>query len=326
MTNTQELGPDAQTPELLDRLARIREAVGTIAGSAESVVANEDDSQSTILAIKAGRITTAIELVGDNTFDLDGETADEATTDTTKYQLSEQQWAMVAESLPLIDFVTNRFFYNLPQSVDKDDVTSAGIWGLIDATSRYSEEYGYTFSTYALHRIRGAMLDHLRSIDRVPRSVRRTVKLIGEAEQTLASRTGQAPTDREIAEELGLPLIIVTKAREEEGKLGSVSLEQEVIGDGANGGITIDMVLAADNGDSALDAVETREEQDLVRAAISKLTEQQRLVIKAYYYDQKSLLEIGSDMGFTESRACQIKTTATKRLRTLMEAQYRDRT
>lgn len=229
-------------------------------------------------------------------------------------QAPEVRDQLIVHYAPLVKFVAGRVGSGLPSSVDQADLVSYGILGLIDAIAKFDVSRGYKFETYAISRIKGSMLDELRAIDWVPRSVRAKARTLEQAVAQLQSTLHRTPTDAELAAELDM-----TEA-ELQTALGQVSL---------TGMVALDDLLARGDRDSAttladtlpdvglgpLAAYEATEARERLTAAIRSLPERDRLVVGLYYYEGLTLADIGSVLGVTESRVCQIHTKAVLSLR-----------
>ena len=217
---------------------------------------------------------------------------------------------------PLVKYVAGRVSANLPQTVENADLISYGIFGLIDALAKFDTERGIKFETYAIARIKGAIIDELRALDWVPRSVRARARDIERAYIALESRLKRAPTDAEVAVELS---ISVRELQDSFTKLSytSVASFEELW---APGGEKDDRtsLMATVRDDSAEDPValfETEEIKTILASAIERLPERERMVIALYYYEGLTLKEIGQVLGVTESRVSQLHTKAVLRLR-----------
>ena len=217
---------------------------------------------------------------------------------------------------PLVKYVAGRVGTGLPAHVDIADLVQSGVFGLWEAIDRYEPERGLKFETYAMPRIRGAILDELRAQDWVPRSVRSRARDVERALERLECRLQRSASDVEVAAELG---ITVTDLRElyAQLQLTSVVALDELIAVG-RGGTSIAETLPDDKTDepgAILDWVENRR---LLAEAISQLTDRDRVVVSLYYFENLTLAEIGRVLGVTESRACQLHTRAVLRLRSKM--------
>jgi RNA polymerase sigma factor FliA len=217
---------------------------------------------------------------------------------------------------PLVKYVAGRVGTGLPAHVDIADLVQSGVFGLWEAIDRYEPERGLKFETYAMPRIRGAILDELRAQDWVPRAVRSRARDVERALERLECRLQRSASDAEVAAELG---ITVTDLRElyAQLQLTSVVALDELIAVG-RGGTSIAETLPDDKTDepgAILDWVENRR---LLAEAVSQLTDRDRVVVSLYYFENLTLAEIGRVLGVTESRACQLHTRAVLRLRSKM--------
>jgi RNA polymerase sigma factor for flagellar operon FliA len=202
---------------------------------------------------------------------------------------------------PLVKYVAGRIRSGLPESVDQADLVSEGVIGLMDAIEKFEPERGLQFQTYAVPRIRGAIIDGLRAVDWVPRSVREKLRTIERAQVTLESRLGRTATDREIADELQIPLreLHQTYARVSFTSLATVD-ELGVID-----------VLAP----TSTDALEDDETRAALIHCVRELAERDKIIIALYYFEGLTLAEIGMVLRVSESRVSQLHTRATLVLR-----------
>jgi RNA polymerase sigma factor for flagellar operon FliA len=212
---------------------------------------------------------------------------------------------LVIQHAPLVKYVVGRMRAGLPQSVDSNDLVSDGVVGLIDAIEKFEPDRGLQFQTYAIPRIRGAILDALRAGDWVPRGVRAKVREVERAQSKLEAALGRMPTEREIAAELGVTLAELRETLSRAANTAVASLD-EIGGPGAD-------YLAP-----AAPAVEDMD--DDMRAALAQvlrqLPERDQIIIALYYYEQLTLAEIGQVLGVTESRVSQLHTRSALSLRT----------
>ncbi len=237
----------------------------------------------------------------------DLETRLEADAPLTREQL-------VTENLRLVHHVARQLVRTRRDTVDFDDLVSAGTIGLINAVDNFDPSRGLRFSTFAAPRIRGAILDDLRKRDHVPRSVRKKQRELARAHDTLATALDREPTEREMANELGVEVEKLWRWRREAEYASRVSLNQPT--ETAKGpGVTPEQLLSGDDEASADAIVNRKEEVDLLREEILSLKEQERLVISLYYFEELKLHEIATILGVTESRVSQIRTKAIGNLR-----------
>lgn len=211
------------------------------------------------------------------------------------------------EHLPLVRRQALNLQVRLPASVELDDLIQAGMIGLLDAVNRYDAAQGASFTTFASQRIRGAMLDELRSRDWVPRSVRRNTRALDEAIRRLEQRLGRPAEDREIAAALEVSLeeyrLLLMDAN------GSQLVALEEIPEEES-----ESLCGEPHATPLAELLEGRRRADLVKA-IDNLPERERLLLALYYQEDLNLKEIGAVLGVSESRVCQLHSQAVARLR-----------
>jgi RNA polymerase sigma factor for flagellar operon FliA len=223
---------------------------------------------------------------------------------------------LIVQYSPLAKYVAGRVAVGLPRSIEYADLVSYGMFGLIDAIEKFDADRGVKFETYAIPRIRGAVIDELRSIDWVPRSVRAKARAVEEAYAALESRLGRSPADAEVAIEMGISENELQDILSTISLTGVAALDDVISGsvDGGGDAPTLGDVLA-DKGDDPGTLYEDRETKRALVAAIGSLEERDKLVLALYYYEGLTLAEIGKVIGVTESRVCQIHTKLVLRLR-----------
>ena len=207
----------------------------------------------------------------------------------------------------LVKFVAGRVAAGLPAGIDTGELVSTGIFGLMDAVDRFDPSRGFKFETFAVPRIKGAILDGLRALDWVPRSVRARARSVQDAISDLEHTLGRAPTEDEIATQLGV----------------AVEELQKWLSDIAAGNVgPLDHIVAdsAPRADGADAALEERTLRDHMRAEIKNLPERERTVLVLYYEENLTLSEIGEVLGVTESRVSQIHSKAVLQLRSRLAA------
>jgi RNA polymerase sigma factor for flagellar operon FliA len=229
--------------------------------------------------------------------------------------MTPEQEQLMIEHLPTVRYLARRIHERLPQHGDMDDRVSAGVLGLIDAFRKFDPEKKVQFRSYAQFRIRGAILDSLRTLDWSPRDLRRKGRAIEEAIRTLTARAGRAPSEPEIAAELGMEL------GEYQQLLGE--LKGLEIG-------TLHVEHSEDSGEEEIAYVPNRPEDDplfcclkgemrsRLASAIDRLPERERLVMTLYYYEEMTMKEIGLTLSVVESRVSQIHASAILHLRSLL--------
>jgi RNA polymerase sigma factor FliA len=224
---------------------------------------------------------------------------------------------LVVRYAPLVKYVIGRMAISLPAAMDSDDVLSAGTVGLLHAIDRFDPDQGVRFETYALQRIRGAIIDTIRSLSPLSRGAGRRARMLDETTAMLAQRLGRAPTQEELARELGVDL----------AELGRMLLESAhviVSLDGAGSGGDDDDVqslrdLLHDPDEAGTDeVVEENELVERLSGAIDSLPPRDRLVLNLYYHEELTLKEISRVIEVSESRVSQIHTAAVMKLRALL--------
>jgi RNA polymerase sigma factor for flagellar operon FliA len=213
---------------------------------------------------------------------------------------------LVLQYSPLVKYVAGRVRSGLPQNVEQSDLLSDGVIGLMDAIEKFQPERGLQFQTYAVPRIRGAIIDGLRASDWVPRSVRDKIREIERAQVTLENRFGRTATDEEIATEMG---ISVQELRKIYGKASYTSLASldEL------GGVE-------DLAPMSADVLEDDDTRAALLQAVKDLAERDRIIVALYYFEGLTLSEIGQVLGVTESRVSQLHTRAALALRAKLTA------
>jgi RNA polymerase sigma factor for flagellar operon FliA len=218
---------------------------------------------------------------------------------------------------PLVKFVAGRVAAGLPQSIEQADLVSYGIFGLIDAIDKFDPGRGFKFETYAIARIKGSIIDELRSIDWVPRSVRAKARSIERAYSKLENENKRTPDDGEIASELGMTDDELAQTLSQISFVGLVALDELLAagGSGDRGGSATVGDMLSDRRHDPVEAFEVDEMKTLLADAINRMADRERLVLTLYYYEGLTLSEIGEVLGVTESRICQIHTKAILQLR-----------
>ncbi len=215
---------------------------------------------------------------------------------------------------PLVKFVAGRVAAGLPQNVEQADLVAYGIFGLIDAIDKFDLARGFKFETYAISRIKGAIIDELRSIDWVPRSVRAKARSIERAYSKLENELKRTPDDREVAAELGMSEDDLAAAMSQISFVGIVALDELLSASERSSGTTLGDTVS-DSVNDPVSAFERAELRHVLADAINRMPDRERLVLTLYYYEGLTLAEIGGVLGVTESRVCQIHTKAIFQLR-----------
>lgn len=220
---------------------------------------------------------------------------------------------IILEYAPLIKYVANRLALRLPSGVDINDIINSGVLGLMDAIEKFDEKKGVKFKTYAEFRIKGAMLDNLRTMDWVPRSVRKTATLLENTYAELEKKLSRPATEQEVADALHIE---IEKLYEILSQLSGISLlSLEMISDHEDSRLKlVDCLTNKESGDT-MSILKMEEVRNLISDAINKLLDKEKLVISLYYYDDLTMKEISKTLDLTESRVSQIHTKAILRLR-----------
>ncbi len=222
---------------------------------------------------------------------------------------------LVLEYAHLAKYVAGRLAIGLPPTVQIDDLISSGILGLMDAIEKYDPKRDTKFETYAMTRIRGAMLDELRALDWVPRSTRRKARLLEDAYATLEAELGRSATDTEVSTHLRISPRLLQEMLAEISVSSLLSLDGFMMaGSGEEVSRLIDHFKDADAASPSAQ-LEVEEVRRILSSAIRNLPKREREVISLYYFEEITMKEIGNILGVSESRVCQIHTKAILRLR-----------
>ncbi|MHB0868170.1 MAG: FliA/WhiG family RNA polymerase sigma factor [Chloroflexota bacterium] len=231
--------------------------------------------------------------------------------------------SIILQYAPLVKYVAGRLSIALPPVLDMDDVLSAGMVGLIRAVEHYDPRRGVPFENYAVTCIKGAILDQLRSLDVISRSVRQRAREIEKTMTSLQTTLGRLPTDREVAEQLGLDVDTYRRILTEIGP-ATISLDSMLVGDGESDTANLLSTLEDTNSPDPVSQAERRGLLDSLAEAISNLSDREKLLLALYYKEELTMREISRVMGVSESRICQLHTRAVLRLRAQMQAWRRN--
>src|ERR687887_1643097 len=223
---------------------------------------------------------------------------------------------LILSYAPLVKYVAGRLGSGLPAHVDEGDLVSYGLLGLIGAIERYDPDRDVKFETYAIARIKGSIIDELRAMDWVPRSVRARVRDIERAIAELERKLHRAPSDDEIAEKLGISVDELEESLTDISRSSIAALDElwTVSSGGGDQVALIDTIEDTDAPDPQGSLSQT-EVKEAVGEAIARLPEREKLVVTLYYYEELTLREIGEVLGVTESRVSQLHTKAVLRLK-----------
>ena len=209
---------------------------------------------------------------------------------------------LVRQHLPLVGHLVRETMSRVPAHVNRDDLTSAGLAALVQAARSYDAERGVSFSRYASTRVRGAILDELRSVDWASRSVRRRARQVDEVRNSLAAQLGRLPSDGEVAAALGVGVDEIAANEEDVSRAVVMSLQ-------GFGEAPIDDMLAS-HIPGPEELIEHREKVAYLQDAVAELPDRLRTVIEAYFYGERPMAEIAAELGVTESRVSQMRAEA----------------
>lgn len=221
---------------------------------------------------------------------------------------------LIMEYLPLVKYVVGRMAVTLPPTVDSEDLMGYGVMGLITAIERFAPEKGFKFETFAVSRIRGAIIDELRSQDWLPRSVRQKAKEMEANIRQLEHQLGRTASDQELADSLGVTVDNLPKSLSE--ITAPVLSLDDLVGGGDDGHKISWLDTLTDDRLTPAASFDQEEMVDILGQAIDALPERERLLISLYYHEGLTLKEIGQVLSVTESRVCQLHSQAVARLRT----------
>ncbi len=224
---------------------------------------------------------------------------------------------LILQYSPLVKYVAGRVSVGLPATIEHADLVSYGMFGLIDAIEKFDLAKGVKFETYAIARIKGAIIDELRSIDWIPRSVRAKARDVEKALTALEIKLRRTPTEEELAEELDIGIKELRQVLTQVSLVSVVALDESFSGEDAERQALVDTLQdprAADP-QSSYEDVEMRA---MLAAALNRMSEREKTVLVLYYFEGMTLAQIGQVLGVTESRVCQMHTKAVLGLRAKM--------
>ncbi len=224
---------------------------------------------------------------------------------------------LILQYSPLVKYVAGRVSVGLPATIEHADLVSYGIFGLIDAIEKFDLAKGVKFETYAIARIKGAIIDELRSIDWIPRSVRSKARDVEKALTALEVRLRRTPTEEELAEELGMGVKELRQVLTQVSLVSVAALDDSFSGEDAERQTLVDTLQdpkAADP-ESSYEDIEMRA---MLAESLNRMSEREKTVLVLYYFEGMTLAQIGQVLGVTESRVCQMHTKAVLGLRAKM--------
>ncbi len=241
-----------------------------------------------------------------------------------KENYENERESLILENLPLVKYIVDKMSVYLPPSIEKEDLIEAGIMGLIDAVDKYDPDRNCKFSTYARFRIKGAILDELRSLDIIPKSMRQKSKQIEEVHNKLENKLGRSPTDKEMADELG-----ITEEKYNKLLFGLRSafiinfddFKSLKVNDEDQDGFE---ALLESNEPYPDENVLLKEVSDILAEEIEKLPERAKLVITLYYYEEMTITEIAKILNLAKSTVSEIHTKTLIKLRARLKKKLRE--
>ena len=228
---------------------------------------------------------------------------------------------IIVQYIYLTKYVIGRIKLNLPPNFAIEDITSFGVEGLIDAIEKFSPDKGAHFETYAIMRIRGSIIDKIRSQDWLPRSTRKKIKDVKQATEYLKQKLGRTPSIDEIADYLGIDKEKVNSILSEDTSVGSL-YDKKYSGEE---GIELIDTIVDTNSQTPLERLEEKDVKNELQAALKKLPERERMVMVLYYHENMTLKEIGASIEVSESRVCQIHAQAIMKLRNILNENKNDK-
>jgi RNA polymerase sigma factor for flagellar operon FliA len=218
---------------------------------------------------------------------------------------------LVEQYLPLVKYNGERIWSRLPDGVELDDLISAGVFGLLDAINAFDLNRGVKFETYCVPRIRGAMLDELRTMDWVPRLVRSKASKLNEGIKTLEAKIGRQPNENELAEHMGLSVAELEKMITDANAVNLISLNKKWYETDSYKDVREIDILEDKKGE---DPTKRIQKSDLMRLVTKGLNRNERLIIILYYYEELTMKEIGATLDLSESRVSQMHSAIVQRL------------
>jgi RNA polymerase sigma factor for flagellar operon FliA len=233
---------------------------------------------------------------------------------------TENREEVIKRYSPMIKYVANRIAMRLPPHIEVDDLISVGVLGLMDAISKYDSSRGAKFKTYAEFRVRGAILDELRALDWVPRSIRQKASAVEKVVRSLEAKLRRLPEDDEVAKEMDMSLDQFYRTIDETKSVPVFSLEDLGIAKESGEQQSLLDCLAGKADADPQTQIRLIELKEIIAKAIDTLPEKERLMVSLYYYEELTMKEIGAVLDITESRVSQIHSKAVLHLRTKLKS------
>lgn len=228
---------------------------------------------------------------------------------------------LIVQYIYLTRYVIGRIKVNLPPSFSYEDIASYGVEGLIDAVEKYSPDRGAKFETYALMRIRGAIIDKIRANDWLPRTIRKKIKEVKETIQQLKNELNRTPTNAEVGERLGIEKEKVDEILASDTGVDSL-YDKKNLGDES---VEIIDTIEDSKSERPEEMVEKKDAKKELERALKRLPERERMLLVFYYHENMTLKEIGEAINVSESRVCQLHAQAIMKLRNILSASRQDR-
>lgn len=223
---------------------------------------------------------------------------------------------LILKYAPLVKIVAGRVKMQVGNHVEEDDLISYGLFGLIDAIDKFDYEKGFKFETYASQRIRGEIIDNIRKLDWVPRTLRQKNKMLEQAINELEGSLGRTPTEQELADKLEVSISELNELKKKSSIATLVSLDDYLEENHESNNIRIS---SGKKSESPENEYEKREVKQMLVEAINNLKEKEKLVVSLYYFEELTLKEISKIMGVSESRVSQLHSNAVEKLRLKLE-------
>jgi RNA polymerase sigma factor for flagellar operon FliA len=241
---------------------------------------------------------------------------------TTTTSVGKGEKGPLEDYLPLVKYIAGRLAIGLPRSVEMDDLINAGVVGLIEAYHNFDSDKNVKFETYASLRVRGSILDELRGMDWVPRSTRARSREIERTIARLEKELGRSPSEVELAKGLGVEMSDYYQMIDDVSSTSLLSLDDVTHGEDDDKPVPLVDTLKSQENTTALTRLEAEELRNLLADSLGQLTEQERLVVALYYYEELTLKEIGQVLELSESRVSQLHTKAVLSLRVKLRKRF----
>ena len=251
-------------------------------------------------------------------------TGQKAVLEYSKQQepIKKAELGQLEDYLPLVKFIAGRLEIGLPRSVEAGDLINAGVVGLIEAYRNFDTSKGVKFETYASLRVRGSILDELRSMDWVPRSVRARSHEVEKVLARIENELGRQPSEEELAGALGVEMAEYYEIIGDVSSTALLSLDEMAYEEGDDKAVPLIDTIRSPEPVNALGQLEREEMRDLLADSLGQLNEQERLVVALYYYEELTLKEIGQVLELSESRVSQLHTKAVMSLRVKLRKRF----